>query len=143
MLTKSNYLDLIGIQEWQVRTHSAPAVLIPHHISKNAQWLFILEKQEVTQDSPLLHAIFAAIKQSINTVAIAYYDTVLAETKAPDLSHICYVVLMGDEALATFQAQRKELPQDIAVIISANLHILDQDITAKRTLWQQLKQNQT
>ncbi len=141
MLSKNNYLDLMGITEWQLRSLASPAVLIPHHAPKRAQWLFILEKQEVIEESPLLQAIISAIKHTMDTVAIAYYEP-NANAVMADFSHISYIVVMGDEPLPHFQASAYFAP-DIPVIISANLQSLAKDITAKRALWQQLKQFQT
>ncbi|MFA6036919.1 MAG: DNA polymerase III subunit psi [Legionellales bacterium] len=138
MLTKTNYLDLMGITQWHLRT--APAVLIPQALPIDAQWLFILEKQELTQEATLLEAIFTAIKQTPKTVAIAYYDAATTQV-ALDLPQLQYIVLMGEEPLQQFQAQRLFAP-DISVITSANLSTLAQDINAKRELWQQLKRHQ-
>jgi DNA polymerase III psi subunit len=141
MLSRNNYLDLMGITQWQLRSMATPAVLIPHHAPKGAQWLFILEKQELIEELPLLQAIVSAIKQTMDTVALAYYESNTNAVMA-DFSHIRYIVVMGDAPLLHFQTSTYFAPE-IPVIISANLQRLTHDITAKRALWQQLKQFQT
>lgn len=140
MLTKTNYLDLIGITQWQLRAQTAPMVLIPQALPMDAQWLFILEKQELTQEKTLLEAIFTAIKQTPKTVAVAYYGEDCTQP-ALNLPQLQYIVLMGEEPLQQFKSQRLFQP-DISVITSANLSTLAHDINAKRELWQQLKRHQ-
>jgi DNA polymerase III psi subunit len=143
MLSTTHYLDLMGITQWQLRTVLAPLVLVHTVYHPHGQWLFILEKQEVMLESPLLQAIFTAIKQTVDTVNIAYYDTKASTHLMQPLSDLQYIVVMGEEALQQFQNHQYHYAPEIPIIISDNLDTLAQDINAKRKLWQQLKPYQT
>ena len=139
MLSKNQYLDLIGITQWQLRANSAPMVLIPTFVAPQAKWLFILEKQEVMQDLPLFRAILSAIHQTPDTVTIAYYDEASVTDHLPVLPQLRYIVAMGEFPAQQLQANRTLFAQDIPVIISDNLTTLADNPNSKRALWQQLK----
>jgi DNA polymerase III psi subunit len=143
MLSTNQYLDLIGITQWQLRADLAPVVLVPMHIQPQAQWLFILEKSEVMADLVLLRAILSAIHQTLDTVTVAYYDDSPTTKTMPELVELRYIVVMGAFPAQQLQANRNLFAKDIPVIISDNLSRLAEDPTSKRALWQQLKQYQT
>ena len=141
MLSTTQYLDLIGITQWQLRPELTPEVLIPRYVQPQAQWLFVLEKQEVMLDSPLLTAILTAINQTLESVTIAYYDEA-ASAPMPELSKLRVIVAMGEGPAQQLQNQSLYSP-DIPVIISDNLATLANNTHSKRTLWQQLKAYQS
>ncbi len=130
MLTTANYLDLIGITQWHPRSEVNP----------QSQWLFILEKQELIQHQSLLEAILKSINQTINSVTLVYLDNTNTTIQLP--SDLRYIVAMGELPAQLLQTNT-DFPEKIPVIISANLTTLATDPTAKRALWQQLKQHQT
>lgn len=143
MHSSSDYLDLIGITQWQLRDVPVAAatstVLIPLHYQAQSQWLFILEKQEASAQSSLLQAILAAVGQTLESVTIAYLDTQAASLSAPLLPELRAVVVMGKELVPQLQIHRQLYAPDIAMIISDNLSTLAHDLPSKRELWQQLK----
>lgn len=136
MLSKNQYLNLIGIPQWKLRPQ--PVELVTVKVCPSAQWLFILEKQEVELDSALFDAILAAIGQTKDTVNIAYYDEapISTMTQWPELR---YIVAMGSMPSQQLQTNRHLFMKDVFIMTSDNLLNLAKDTIAKRQLWQQLK----
>jgi DNA polymerase III psi subunit len=143
MLSTNQYLDLMGITQWQLRSDLSPVILIPACVQPQSQWLFIMEKQEVMLDSPLFSAILAAINQTPQTITVAYYDESPTTKTMPLLPALRYIVVMGELPAQQLQLNRQLFASDIPVILSDNLATLADNTTSKRTLWQQLKRHQS
>jgi DNA polymerase III psi subunit len=132
MIAKDYYLAHLGVQQWQYRENKSDK-LVYALLNQQADWLFILEKQEIDLDSALLQAILAAIGQTLQSISVAYYDDAGESLALPAR----YIVAMG-QAAPLLQA-RRHLYTDAVIICGDSLARLAEDISAKRQLWQQLK----
>lgn len=139
-LRQEQYLELLGIPQWQQRVSVSIPQLTYVSIIAQAQWLFILDKSELDLDSPLLLAIVNAIGQTKESVNFAYYAETSAPTAAaPDPR---YIVAMG-ASRELLRATQHLYDENTTFIFSDSLAVLTEDITAKRQLWQQLKPYRT
>ncbi len=137
-LSNDQYLDLIGIQQWHLRANTESCSLTFLTQPENSNWLFILEKAEAEQDSDLFRAILSAIKQTPDTIALAYFEP----TQKPltqNFHAIKYIVTMGDLPITQLGITKHLFPPEVTVIQSENLSTLTEDMASKRKLWQQLK----
>ena len=151
MLNREQYLDLMGIDQWQLRSSVESGALQVIQRVPDGQWLFVIDKQEALvagelawQSAPLqlLQAILTAIKETTVSVSLICYDSSASTASLTEnFNTIKNAVILGEINTAV-HTQLKQKVGNAQWIQGKNLTQLAQNPQAKRALWLQLKQCQ-
>lgn len=120
---RNQYLKKMGITQWQLRQTSAQVE--PQLLGWQSCDGLIISTPHNTEENALLYKIAAAIRP----------DHCIRD-KAE--MHVCaFVILLGDAAQSFFESQQTISAKKI--ILSVDLSQLLRDVSAKKTLWMDIK----
>jgi DNA polymerase III psi subunit len=137
MQNRDDYLQAIGIQQWQRRQSAEQAVQTWHYQGpKDARFAFVWQQQNrlaLDWSQPELQ-LLEKIMQAVNVTpekALLLWPLQDELDLAPPLPQSCCCVIFG-EALAHYVKHTKKIK-------TLSLTELGNDVAAKKALWQALK----